>query len=326
MKIAFVSNFLEATGGDDILLHHVKGLRKAGHDITAFFYDTTVQAVEKYGQDTLSDLITVGMENCPYLEAFDLVVANGLFGANSIKDLDINKAFFLQNFDPIVFPDKKEDIKEIYAAFDKFLLYSSDLQELVKQHSGDKTFVKCNNGVDFKSLAAHRTKKCWDKSVCFVVAYYLPYKGIKFANQVFGMLKDKGWRTVEICSTNGPLDNTMEFYRNPSFERKCEIMSSCEIMLHPSIFETWNLVSMESMALGTPVVGTNSKGIKEYADDSNSIILDKRDPELIVEQIERLSEDAELKQKLIQNGYKTARAHDWEKIMPSIIECYEKLI
>ena len=155
MKIAFVSNYLESTGGDDILLSHGKGLRKAGHDVTAYFQNTTVQAIEKYGQEELSTLITVGTENAPafYLEKFDLVVANGLFGAWSIMDLDVNKAFFLQNFDPIVFPDNKENIKEIYAAFDKFLLYSSDLQKLVQQHSGDKTFVKCNRGYAYNNVA-----------------------------------------------------------------------------------------------------------------------------------------------------------------------------
>jgi len=103
-------------------------------------------------------------------------------------------------------------------------------------------------------------------------------------------------------------------------------MYNCGIMLHPSIFETWNLVSMESMALGTPVVGTNSKGIMEYANASNSLVVDQRDPDLVVENIEKVHDEVLTYAALRKYGYQTARAHDWETIMPSIIECYEKLI
>jgi glycosyltransferase involved in cell wall biosynthesis len=248
---------------------------------------------------------------------------------------DIDKAQFLQNFDPYIF-GKTQAVDQAYNSMDKILLYSSDLQKIVKHYYGDKRFVKCNNGVDYKRLAENGNldilnllggkRHLDDKSVCFCVAYYRPYKGIKLANEVFGRLKKKGYRTIEICSVNGPLENTMEFFRNPSFEIKCNQISHAGIMLHPSVFETWNLVSMESMALGTPVVGTNSKGIMEYANEWNSVIIDNRDPDLLVEHIEAVYEDEELYNMLVENGIETAQRHDWEVITEEIEESYKKLI
>jgi len=97
-------------------------------------------------------------------------------------------------------------------------------------------------------------------------------------------------------------------------------------MIHPSVFETWGLVPMESMALGVPVVGVNSRGIMEYATENNSIIVDHRDAYKIVEEIDMLINDDDMYNKLVKNGIQTAKEHDWETIMPSIEKSYRDLL
>jgi len=326
MNIAFISNLLEPTGGDEILINHIKGLKACGHNAVGWFTGVMDAAKDKYDNECMA-IYNADKIDSIGLQDYDIVIANGLFGANKIIDMqDINKAFFLQNFDPYIFPEEKEFIDKVYNSFDKYLLYSSCLQTIVKNYYGEKKFVKCNNGIDYNLISDYREDKSPRKSVCFMTAYYRPYKGIKLCNEVFGLLKDKGYTTVEICAVNGPLDNTMEFYRNPPMERKCEIITQCSVMLHPSVFETWNLVSMESMALGTPVVGTDSKGIMEYATNENSIIIPDRDPNRLVEKIEQLCGDNDLYSRLQNNGIETASIHDWDVIMPSIEQCYKELI
>ncbi|MFW5879939.1 MAG: glycosyltransferase, partial [bacterium] len=85
-------------------------------------------------------------------------------------------------------------------------------------------------------------------------------------------------------------------------------------------------VSMESMALGTPVVGTNSKGIMEYANKENSIILNNRNPELIANTIIQLWDNKEKYNNLVNQGIKTAKSHNWATIMPSIEKKYLTII
>ncbi|MFW5804850.1 MAG: hypothetical protein ACOCWG_06430, partial [bacterium] len=241
MKIAFVSNLLEPTGGDNILLHHIEGLNDLGHSVDGYFTGIMKESTEKYGN--LKYVKTFNRNNIKglNLHKYDLIVGNGLFGAQVLFDKQIPYVQFLQNFDPWIFGKSKE-IDNIYNAFDQILLYSSHLENIVRHYYGEKKFTKCNNGIEYKTFQKYKTQQK-NKSVCFCVAYYRPYKGIKLTNKVFGILKEKGFRTVEICAVNGPLPNTMEFYRNPSIERKCEIISECGITLHPSVFETWNLVS-----------------------------------------------------------------------------------
>ena len=186
------------------------------------------------------------------------------------------------------------------------------------------------NGIEYSEFQKfQKTDNLANNRICFMVAYYHPYKGIKLANSVFGILKAKGFKTVEISVTGGPLPNTMEYHHNPSVEDKCKIIAGCQVMFHPSVFETWNLVSMESMALGTPVVGVNSKGIMEYAKlsgaDRNIIIFEERDPETIANAIVKLCEERKEYGILQKNGIETARGHDWNTIMPGIESSYALL-
>lgn len=338
MKIAFISNLLEPTGGDDIILHHIRGLRGyySFDSIDAYFSGYLSASVEKYGSNLDGEVTYYNSGDINKLrlklDRYDLVIANGLYGARVLSGMEINKCFFVQNFDPYIFPDQRQMIDDIYNSFNKYLLYSSALASLIRNYYGDgnKVIVKCNNGIDFKkirdvlgNMGLSYSKR---KSICFMVAYYRAYKGISLANDIFRYMRGRGFTTVEICSVSGPLPNSMEFYFNPSFERKLEVINSCGIMLHPSIFETWNLVSMESMAIGTPVVGTNSLGIMEYANDKNSIILNTRDIKEICNAIEYLWNDRGLYNDIIMNGLETAREHEWENIMGDIVNSYERLI
>jgi hypothetical protein len=118
----------------------------------------------------------------------------------------------------------------------------------------------------------------------------------------------------------------MEYHQNPSFEDKCKIVASCDFSIHPSVFETWNLTSMESMALGVPVVGVNSKGIMEYADNKNSVLFEDRNVNLICDTIEKISKEDNIYKALQEEGAKTARNHNWNFIMSQIEKSYMSFI
>lgn len=352
MKIAFVSNFVEPTGGDNILYHHASGLSRLGHKVDAYFRDFLSPAKE-HNEDWNSQNVNLILYEDPDgklldydWDEYDIVVANGLHGASFVRYIDHpNKAWFCQNFDPYVFPGNdrdKAEIDKIYQYYDKYLTYSHDLGKIIQYYYGKKQIIHCNNGIDYKAFEPYQKKgKDYEtlesyentevgknKRVCFMVAYYRDYKGIKFANEVFGILKDRGYTTVEINATVGPLENTMEFHKNPSFEDKCKIIASCGTMMHPSVFETWGLVPMESMALGVPVVGVNSRGIMEYAEKGNSLIYDDRKSELVVGGIRMLSEKGHdvVYEDIQRKGIETAKDHDWDTIMPEIEKSYEELI
>ena len=332
MKIAYVSGMVEPTGGDHILYHHVLGLRKLNHEVDAYFsgwhpsYKNTLKDWNSPddGKIKFYQYGDIGKIN---FSSYDLVVANGLYGAVQALSIDHpRKAWFCQNFDPYVFGSSK-DIDKVYQQYDNFILYSQSLKKIIKYYYGDKNFVLCNNGVEYSRFKDFQ--KCnfiQNKRICFMVAYYRNYKGTQFANKIFSGLKDRGFVTVEINVVGGPLVSTMEYYRDPSWIKKSQIVSGCDINIHPSVFETWNLTSMESMALGTPVVGVNSGGIMEYATKDNSIIFEERRVDLICNAIQDLYRDQTRYLGIQKNGIQTAKDHDWDVIMPQIEDSYRKLL
>jgi glycosyltransferase involved in cell wall biosynthesis len=332
LKIAYISNLVEPTGGDRILYYHTVGLRKLGHTIDPYFTGW-IDSYRDHKDGWNDPKIGIKWYDPNNIESlsfsnYDMVVANGLIGAQVATRIDHpNKVWFCQNFDPYIFgPSDQTDYT--YNHFNKYLVYSHDLGKIIRHYYGDKKIEVCTNGIEYNLFKPFQRVgvKLNRNRICFMVAYYRNYKGIGLANEVFFELKKRGLITLEINATNGPLENTMEFYRNPSFSVKSETVAGCDFSIHPSVFETWNLTSMESMALGTPVIGTNSKGILEYATKDNSVIFDDRDPIKICDAIDNLYSNQEEYLRLQRNGIITAAAHDWSAIIDKIESSYKKLL
>ena len=332
MKIAFISNLVEPTGGDRILYHHVTGLRNRGHKIDAYFsgwiesYKDNMEGWNSFDAGEIIEYKPNKLNKHDFTK-YDVIVGNGLHGASMVLQINHpNKVWFCQNFDPYVFGPSRE-IDDIYRGFDKYLMYCHDLKKIIEHYYGKKRVTFCNNGLEYKKFKPFQKQGLRNsKRVCFMVAYYRVYKGIQFANEIFGELRDRGYTTVEINATTGPLNNTMEFYHNPSFDNKSKLVYGCDVSIHPSIFETWGLVPMESMALGTPVIGVDSRGIMEYANPKNSIIVKERNVGLVCDAIQKLCSDRKGYCAYQRNGIDTAIKHDWKRVMPEIEGSYLSLI
>jgi glycosyltransferase involved in cell wall biosynthesis len=308
-------------------------LHQRGHQVDAFFtgwhdeYYKNADWSTEEGKSLVKIYKSLQELQEVNIDQYDIVIGNGLFGMTHAFSTNAdNMAWFCQNFDPYIF-GWREDVQYAYSRCQKYLTYSHDLAKIISHYYGDKKFVICNNGVEYKKfLPFQRKEPSSNRRVCFMVAYYRDYKGVCFAEKVFAELYKRGFTTVEINVVGGPLPSTMEYHNNPSFEDKCKIIAGCDVMLHPSVFETWNLVSMESMAIGTPVVGVDSKGIMEYATDENSMIFKDRNPSLLCDAIEELVSNKSMYKDIQGNGIETAAAHDWDLIMPQIEQSYMELI
>ena len=89
------------------------------------------------------------------------------------------------------------------------------------------------------------------------------------------------------------------------------IFNSCAFILELEKNEGFNLVLLESMATGCIVITTNCGGHMDYCIHlENSIILNKI--EELEYYLDLVRNNSELKNKLIQNGIKTAKKYSWE--------------
>lgn len=105
----------------------------------------------------------------------------------------------------------------------------------------------------------------------------------------------------------------------------------CDIYVHTPRLLDWNfegfgIVYLEASACGKPIVATDSGGIRNAViDGKTGIIVPENDIAQIAQAIEKLLNDAGLRQRLGENGQDYARENDWSKIGQIFLDLYAEI-
>jgi glycosyltransferase involved in cell wall biosynthesis len=102
------------------------------------------------------------------------------------------------------------------------------------------------------------------------------------------------------------------------------IFNLATLMVFPSLFEGFGIPVIEAMAVGLPVVCSNKASLPEVAGDA-AVLFEPTEPEDIAEKIVRVSEDRQLREKLIAKGFERAEFFTWEKIARETLAIYEEV-
>ena len=105
-----------------------------------------------------------------------------------------------------------------------------------------------------------------------------------------------------------------QFYLNPSDQQLAELYQSSDLLVSASWGEGLGYPPLEAMACGTPVVLSDSEGVRDYArDGENCLLVPSRDPRALAVAMTRVLSDTQLAQRIAHNGLLTAQRYDWEK-------------
>ncbi len=95
----------------------------------------------------------------------------------------------------------------------------------------------------------------------------------------------------------------------------------------PSLYESFGLVAVESMACGTPVVASRVGGLTATVRDGHSgYLVPWRDPALYAERLGAILADPALRQRLGANAQCAATRYDWEQVADEIYGIYCGLV
>lgn len=97
------------------------------------------------------------------------------------------------------------------------------------------------------------------------------------------------------------------------------------MLLFPSFEEGFGLPVLEAMAYGLPAIVSKTSSLPEVAGDA-ALYVDPADEDGIALQVERLAEDAPLRQRLIQRGLKRAPQFSWPRVAASTMAVYGELL
>lgn len=112
-----------------------------------------------------------------------------------------------------------------------------------------------------------------------------------------------------------------------SEQETAEAYAAADIYLLPSLFEGTPLTLMEAMMSGLPIVTTATCGMLDTIEDErNGLLVPVRSADRIVEAIERLIEDEQLRARLGRNARAEAlEKYTWERVAVPVRNTYERL-
>jgi len=116
------------------------------------------------------------------------------------------------------------------------------------------------------------------------------------------------------------------FHKNLSDDQLAELYSNSDIQVTFSTAESFPLPPLEAMACGSAVI-TTPYGTEDYVIDGyNALIVEPNNTEMLADKIRLLIEDEELRQKLIENGFKTASKFNYPKQTKILIEQFKQAL
>ncbi len=128
----------------------------------------------------------------------------------------------------------------------------------------------------------------------------------------------------QLCTALGILEKVIFFGNSTEID---QILSYTDLFLLPSETESFGLAALEAMAMGVPVISSNSGGLPEVNFDGISGYLSNVGDveQMSANALKILSDDATLQQFKIR-ALETARQFDIKNILPMYEELYQKAI
>ena len=207
---------------------------------------------------------------------------------------------------------------------------------LMQIHNPRKGIRIIPNGINRDKIAAAKPKKLkTDKPVVYMCGRLVPPKGhmevIRAARAcpeyhfvVFGNQAPK-WAEVSptirrVIAANKFLPNYTWFKNFPVGEQ-FGYLKAADVALVPSMNNApFEITGLEAMAAGVPLITTRKCGISEYADDSNSILMEPS-AEGLIKALKEFKRD----EGMITAGLETAKKFSWNRTAKQYIHFYKEV-
>jgi len=103
--------------------------------------------------------------------------------------------------------------------------------------------------------------------------------------------------------------------------------SATEVVVMPSLYESFGMVALEAMACGTPVIASDVGGLGYLVQNGvTGYTIPDSEPDTLRDKLSALLNDAPLRQTMGVSAAEHAKSYDWEIIAAQIIEAYKSTL
>ncbi|GBE08943.1 D-inositol 3-phosphate glycosyltransferase [bacterium BMS3Abin11] len=217
-------------------------------------------------------------------------------------------------------------------------------QEIIKDlHIPPDKVTAIPLGVDKKftrkpeaDISRYKKEKALPDRCILTVGTHEPRKNIATLVRAMALTKEKytlvsigwsGWLNTEFHQEVRKLNMEKRIiYLGHVPDDELVLLYNCaSLMVYPSLYEGFGLPILEAMACGCPVISSNTSSMPEVAGDA-AILISPEDEKRLAHEIDRVMQDKELSQQLIESGYKRASEFSWDNTALRTMSIFKQAI
>ncbi|HTP80931.1 MAG TPA: glycosyltransferase family 1 protein [Bacteroidota bacterium] len=230
--------------------------------------------------------------------------------------------------------------RRLYNNMDRTFVPSVPILEELKEHDIER-LEYLPNGVDLSLFHPTRRSGPWrsrfgagQKPVVLFVSRLVWEKDLAVLADVYSLLRSRGCNFEMVVVGDGHARNELEmmmpgahFLGSQTGTTLAESYASSDIFVFPSTTETFGLVTLEAMASGLVPVAANVGGAAEIVQDGVSgIHVPPLDRIAMANEIERLLNNAHLRESMRAAAFRRANQYGWETILEQLFASYADVI
>ena len=174
---------------------------------------------------------------------------------------------------------------------------------------------------------------------------FMPHRRLQDAIEAMKLVKTKGLRvklllagsdhvypeylrSLKALATSLDVNDVVLFTGKVADEEIRDFYCACDAFIFPNENQTWGLAVLEAMACGRPVLVSQGAAVHEVLTDMETAVLfPARDPAVLSQKIEWLSENPELCRSIAQRGMDLARTrYNWERFADQNVAAFREVL
>lgn len=334
LNIVYIMVWTKVCGGSKIILEHANRLVRKNQKVTIVTYDEKPQwfkleekvnfiqvpekgDIKKYIPEC--DLIVATSWKCIY-EAVKSNIAPVVFFEQGGSHL-----FEIENIDK----NKLEIIKHRIGMVPFVYTVSSYARDKMLEIYNQDAEVICNSVEPYVFYPREENTKSDDSNIELTIigSEDFKFKNIEEILQAYRLLiKKYDNLNLNWITQTQPTKNLEKPIVNPPQKEIGNILRKSDIYVCNSEYESFGLPTLEAMTCGAAVITTDTGGMRDFViENENGLIVEKHNINDLVEKIEKLIKDKELRNKLSKNAIETAKKFSWDEIINQLIEYYKEI-
>jgi glycosyltransferase involved in cell wall biosynthesis len=238
------------------------------------------------------------------------------FAVNECKKTQL-KFYYMQHYEALCVPpgDFSWLAEQSYLLPLNKISNCSWLQSTVKKiHKADSYLI--NNSCKSECFYSMNLDKFENPTILALGKTSIPWKGLQELDEAL-FLVQKEIPNIQLLlygsEENPNIRFPHKYIMKPSYDELRELYNKSHVAICPSWYESFPAPPLEAMGCGTPII-TTKIGVEDYAvNEVNSLIIEPKSPSQIKDAVIRIFKDNELKNKIIDNGFKTFKDFSWDK-------------